>query len=394
MLFSSFYYLIAFLLWLLFIPYLLCKSRTKRYKNSVLARFFLKNNPHFEKELIHFHACSLGEVKALKPIIEKLDEDVNITTTTNTGFEEAKKLCKSPKFLPFEIFLPFWYKKQKILVVLEAELWYMLFLVAKRKNTKTILLNARMSDKSYKNYKRFKFFYKKIFALIDMVFAQTDKDKKRLIELGAKNVKVTGNIKVFQNIKKTKKLQKTKKPLLTIASSHKNEEKLLLKNLELENFQVAVVPRHPERFEKVYKFLNEFCQKRGLTLSRYSISKNFESDITLVDIIGELINIYAISDTVLLAGSFVDGIGGHNPLEPAYFGCKIVSGNYIFNQKALYKVVQNIEICKDIKKLNLHIKNAKRSYYNKEIDFKPILNLLKKYDINTTYTGYRFSSIV
>ncbi len=374
MLFASLYYLTAFFLWLVFIPYLLYKATQKKYKDSVPARFFLKNNPPFKKEFIHFHSCSLGEVRALKPIIESLNQEVNITTTTNTGFEEAQKLSSEARFLPYEIFLPFWYKKQKTLVVLEAELWFMLFFVAKKKGVKTILLNARISDNSYKNYKRFNFFYKKIFQNIDFVFAQTDKDRQRLKELGAKNIEVTGNIKVYQTIKKTKDYQKPQKPVLTLASTHEGEEIKLLKAIkDIQNYHIIIVPRHPERFDKVSQDL----EKNGFVHERFSKTKNFDSDITLVDAMGELINIYSISDTVLLGGSFVDNIGGHNPLEPAYFGCKIVSGHYYFNQKALYEVVQNIEICKDIKDINNSISKAKPTFYEKELNFEPILKVLK-----------------
>jgi len=374
MLFASFYYLLALFLWLLLIPFLLYKSTQKKYRDSIPARFFLKNNPPFKDKLIHFHACSLGEVKALKPIIDALKEPVNITTTTNTGFEEAKKLCDDPKFLPYEIFLPFWYKKQKILVVLEAELWYMLFFVAKKRCVKTILLNARISDNSYKSYKKLSFFYKKIFENIDLVLAQTQKDKERLKELGAKEIEVVGNIKVFQNIKKTKEFQKPKKPVLTLASTHDKEEIELLKSIkDISNYTVIIVPRHPERFDKVSSELTQ----NGFYHDRYSKTKNFEADITLVDTMGELINIYAISDIVLLGGSFVDGVGGHNPLEPAYFGCKIVSGKYYFNQKALYEVVQNIEICEDLKDINQHIKHAKSSFYDKDVDMDKVIKKIK-----------------
>jgi len=375
MLFATLYYIFAFFIWLLFIPFLLYKSTQKKYKDSVPARFFLKNNPPFKDSLIHFHACSLGEVKALKPIIDELDSSVNITTTTNTGFEEAKKLCRDPKFLPYEIFLPFWYKKQKLLVVLEAELWFMLFFVAKRKGIKTILLNARISDKSYKSYKRFNFFYKKIFENIDLVLAQTQKDKERLKNLGAKKIKVTGNIKVFQNIKVTKEYKKPKKQTITLASTHEGEELELLKAIDkLENYNIIIVPRHPERFEKVSSLLKE----NGYKYQKFSKSKNFESEITLVDTMGELINIYAISDIVLLGGSFVDNVGGHNPLEPAFFGCKIISGKHYFNQKALYEVVQNIEICEDLNTLSKSISVAKKSFYDKNLDLTSIINILKE----------------
>ena len=376
--FTFFYWLTAFLVWLLAIPFLLYKSREKKYAESIPARFFLKNNPPFQKELIHFHACSLGEVKALKPIIDKLSQEVTITTTTNTGIEEARKLSNQARFLPYEIFLPFWYKKQKMLVVLEAELWYMLFWVAKKRGMKTILLNARISDKSYNSYKRFKWFYKKIFQNIDYIFAQTKKDEKRLKELGAKNIKVIGNIKVYQKIKVTKKLNKPEKKVLTLASTHEKEEELLLKNLHnKKKYKIIVVPRHPERFEKVDKFLKEYAIKEGLSYAKFSDDDSLSTDIILIDKMGELINFYAISDIVLLGGSFVDGVGGHNPLEPAFFGCKIISGKYYFNQKALYEVVENIMICNDIKNINRCITLSKPTTYDKNIDFKPLIEALK-----------------
>ncbi len=369
MLFTLVYYIVAIFIWLLFIPFLLYKSTYKKYKDSIPTRFFLKNNPPFKKELIHFHSCSLGEVRALKPIIDRLNQEVNITTTTNTGFSEAKMLSSEARFLPYEIFLPFWYKKQKLLVVLEAELWYMLFLVAKTKATKTMLLNARISDKSYKSYKRLSFFYKRIFENIDLVLAQSHKDKQRLEELGAKEVRVVGNIKVFQNINVTKEYKKPKKPLLTIASSHEGEEILLLKNIkDIQNYHIAIVPRHPERFKKV---ANELEENR-YDFKLFSKEINFDSPITLVDAMGELTNIYAISDTVLLGGSFVDNIGGHNPLEPAFFGCKVVSGKYYFNQKALFEIVENLEICDDTSNLNKSIQRAKPTTYDKNIDIEEI----------------------
>jgi len=86
--------------------------------------------------------------------LDVLNEDVNISVITDTGFNEAIKYSKDVRFLPFEIFLPLWIRKQKLLVVLEAELWYMLFLLAKTNHTPTVLLNARISDNSFKSYKR------------------------------------------------------------------------------------------------------------------------------------------------------------------------------------------------------------------------------------------------
>jgi 3-deoxy-D-manno-octulosonic-acid transferase len=342
------------LLFLVALPVLLILSFKEKYKDSIPARFFLKHNPTFKKEGIWFHACSLGEVNSLKPIIEELKEDVNISVTTQTGYKSATEIKNAEvRYLPFEIFIPFWIKKQKVLVVTEAELWPMMFVVAKLKGIKTILINARVSNNSYSSYKKFSWFYRWLFSYVDEVFAQSSIDKQRLEELGAKKVIVNGNIKTFAKPKITKEYKKPNKRVVTIASSHEGEEELLLENLKLEqNEMLIVVPRHPERFDKVRNLLEKHAKKHNLSFS--TISSGLNSDIVLCDKMGELINLYKISDIVFLCGSFKDGIGGHNPLEPAYFSCKIISGEYFFNQKPLFSLVENIKICsiKELKKIN------------------------------------------
>src|SRR5690606_29046579 len=105
------------------------------------------------------HCCSFGETRAIKPLLEEVQkDDVRLSVITNTGYEEAKKITSNVRYLPFEIFLPFWVKRQKALFVMEAELWYMLFLCAKAKGSRTYLINARISDKSHRSYQRFAFF--------------------------------------------------------------------------------------------------------------------------------------------------------------------------------------------------------------------------------------------
>ena len=200
-LFSISYYMISCVIYILALPYLLFKSKNPKYKEAIPSKFFLKNNPKFKEDGIWFHSCSMGETKAIKPLIDYFKEEANVSVITNTGFEEALKLTSNVRYLPYEMFLPFWINKQKVLVVMEAELWFMLFLFAKRKGAKTFLINARISDKSYDSYKRFSFFYKRIFKNIDKVFAQSNIDKKRLEELGATNVEVLGNIKLAQEPK-------------------------------------------------------------------------------------------------------------------------------------------------------------------------------------------------
>ncbi|MGB3750468.1 MAG: lipid IV(A) 3-deoxy-D-manno-octulosonic acid transferase [Arcobacteraceae bacterium] len=378
--FKYFYYLLALGLYLIAIPYLLFKSRNKKYTEAIPAKFFLTQNPPFEENKIWFHSCSMGETKALKPIIDMFSKDeINLSVITNTGFEQAKSMTKNVRYLPFEIFLPFWIKKQKILLVMEAELWYMLFLTAFSNGTKTVLINARINDRSYESYKKYEFFYKQLFKYVNKVFAQSETDKLRLEDLGAKNVEVIGNIKLASLPKITKKLVKPQGIIITAGSTHKTEEELILKAWDKNQGKLLLVPRHPERFEEVFNLIELMYKNSDISYHKYSVNKNFESDIVLVDVMGELINIYAISDVVILGGGFIKTAGGHNPIEPAFFNNIVISGDVIFNQKSLFECVNDYYLIKnDELKIYLDdIKNLKKSSLGKAGTVEPILKYIK-----------------
>lgn len=379
-LFSIFYYLVLSFIYILAIPYLIFKSRNSKYRQAIPAKFFLKDNVPFKENGIWFHSCSMGETKAIKSLIENYLENANISVITNTGFEEAKKISLNVRYLPFEIFLPFWVNKQKVLVVMEAELWYLLFLFAKKKGAKTLLINARISDKSYKSYKRFSFFYKRIFQNIDKVFAQSEVDKYRLEELGASNVEVIGNIKLAQLPKVNIELEKPKQVVITAASTHENEEKLILDAYKKEQGKLIIVPRHPERFEKVHLQILEFIKDKNISYQRYSIKDDFDSDIILVDKMGILNDIYAISDVVILGGAF-EKIGGHNPIEPAFFNCKIISGKNIFNQKSLFDCIKNYYLIEndELGEYLNNIKNLEKPILTKAGSLEPIIKEINKW---------------
>ena len=375
-LFFIVYYIFALIIYIISLPFLFFLLFESKYKKSIPARFFLYKNPPFTKKRYWFHACSLGETKALKPIIDKFKE-VNLSVITNTGFEEAKKYKNAKvRFLPYEIFLPFWIRECEKLIVLEAELWYMLFLYAKKRCKKTVLLNARISQKSYPKYLKFKWFYKRIFENIDLVLAQSEEDKEKLISLGAKNIEIIGNIKTIFSPKITTKYIK-KKPILVIASTHENEEELILNNIPLNDYQVVVVPRHPERFDGVYKIMQKYGNvKRATELKMENGECELKDKLILMDKMGELVNLYAIADIVILGGSFVDNVGGHNPIEAAYFNTPIISGEFIFNQKALYSEVENIEICKP-EEIKVKLKNLKPTFIKRKCNLEKIINRIE-----------------
>nr|WP_024953743.1 lipid IV(A) 3-deoxy-D-manno-octulosonic acid transferase [Sulfurospirillum arcachonense] len=369
-----FYYSLVVLVYIIALPVLIILCFKQKYKISIPSRFFLKNNSAFKNEGIWFHACSLGEVNSLKPIFKELkEENINLSVITGTGYKAAKEIeGLHVRFLPFELFLPFWINKQKTLVVCEAELWPMLFIVSKLKGIKTILINARVSDNSYNSYKKFSWFYKWIFGSIDEVFAQSGIDKERLEELGAKKVKVNGNIKTFSKPVVTKEYIKPRKKVIVVASSHESEEQMICENLKLKDDEMLiVVPRHPERFASVDKLLQHFTKEKKLTYSKLSVGDDLNKNVVLCDKMGELVNLLAISDIVILCGSFIDGIGGHNPLEPAFFGKKIISGPYTFNQKALFSLVENIKVCSidELKDINFDGLQASKVLHVGNINF-------------------------
>jgi 3-deoxy-D-manno-octulosonic-acid transferase len=373
-LFSFFYYSLATLLYIIALPFIVYKSRTSKYKNALPSRFFLRNNAPFDKKGIWFHCCSFGETKALAPIIEKLEDEVNISVITNTGFEEAQKLTNNVRYLPYEIFLPFWIRQQKVLVVMEAELWYLLFLTAFNNGIKTVLINARISDRSVHSYRRFAWFYKRIFDCIDITYAQSPLDKERLENLGAKNVHVAGNIKLSVLPKVTKNYEKPDVFTVTLGSSHENEEALVLDAYNEEIEKLIVVPRHPERFETVHELLSTFARKHNKSYNRFSVNESLDAQIVLVDVMGALNNIYAISDCVILGGAF-EKIGGHNPVEPAFFNCAIITGKHYFNQKPLFECINAYTVLEndELKDCLKHVKDIVPSSLKQIGDISPII---------------------
>jgi 3-deoxy-D-manno-octulosonic-acid transferase len=369
-------------LYILALPLLIYLSFRPKYKESIPSRFFLFNNSKFkESDGIWFHVCSLGEARALKPILKALNRnDIKITTITQTGQTEAKKYNADVRYLPYEMFLPFWMKKQKLLIVLEAEFWFMLIFWAYVRGSKVILLNARISDKSASKYLKLAWFYKKMLDKVEIVYAQSEADKNRFLALGAKDIEVIGNIKLATEIELTHEYEKPECEVIVAGSTHEGEEEGILKSFlqyrKSNSAKLILVPRHPERFESVYALIELYAKKANLTFSRFSDRKSFESDLVLVDMMGELNNIYAISDISILGGAFREDVGGHNPLEPAYFGCKIITGKHYFHQKELFKYLQNVQYV-DLDEIKTALEKAKNlpiSKVEEKINLEPIID--------------------
>ncbi|WP_455757658.1 lipid IV(A) 3-deoxy-D-manno-octulosonic acid transferase [Sulfurimonas sp.] len=383
--FSILYYTLSVLLYIIALPLLVYLSFKPKYKESIPSRFFLFKNPSFEYEDgIWFHVCSFGEAKALKPILDLLkDKDIKITTVTHTGQAQARKYGVDVRYLPYEMFLPFWAKKQRVLVVLEAEFWYMLFSVMSAKGARVILLNARISEKSAKKYLQFAWFYKKMLRHVEIIYAQSEADKNRFIALGAQNIEVVGNIKLAGEIKKTKEYKKPDAEVIVAGSTHESEEESVLKAFveyrKQGDSRLIVVPRHPERFDSVYELMSQYASIHSLSLSRFSTCQDFKSDMVLVDTMGELNNIYAISDIAIVGGAFKEKVGGHNPLEPAFFGCKIITGKHFHDQRELYKYVHHVQYVErdEIHKALMACGNLPPSMVEETINLEPVIEKIR-----------------
>ncbi|MBU1667622.1 lipid IV(A) 3-deoxy-D-manno-octulosonic acid transferase [bacterium] len=381
------YTFIISIAYIIVLPFLFLFSQQKlKYNVSIPARFFLKKNPSLTPNGIWFHVCSFGEARAIYSLLDALPKEaLRLTTTTQTGYEAIKKKQEEEsRYLPFEPLLFSWLKSQKVLVVMEAEFWYLLFALAKKRGAKTLLINARMSDRSFHKYKRMAWLYRKIFLYIDEVYAQSQIDKERLEQLGAKNVQVIGNIKLADITPARKALSKPKALLVCAASTHEGEEQLILDAFvklkeEEPEARLIVVPRHPERFSKVSSLVEMYATEHHYTWHNYSQNEALNSDIIVVDVLGELVNFYAISDIVILGGAFAK-VGGHNAAEAAQFGCKIISGQHYFNQRDIFSMIEGIAIVTEnnlARRLQQHAQLIPTKIMQRT-DIKPIIDSINE----------------
>ncbi len=380
--FDFFYTFLAITLFGIALPFILFLSFKKKYRRSIPSRFFLWNNPPFEENDIWFHVCSLGEAKAIGAILERLEGlKIAISTITHTGYEAASKYAAQVRYLPFEPWLWFWIRRPKTVVILEAEFWYLLFSICTFRGARVIALNARISDRSFPKYYKMKWFYTRLFDKCELILCQSREDMARFIALGARNVEVVGNIKLAQKVEATKTYLKPDGLLIVAGSTHEGEEEGILRGFmeyRVRNpyAKLLIVPRHPERFAKVAQLIERTAPDNSF--SRWSQTQSIDADITLIDAMGELNNLYAISDIAILGGAF-SPIGGHNPLEPAHFGCKIITGKHIFLQRELFKYVSHVQFVEidGISEALISAETLPPSQVNATIDLERVMECLQ-----------------
>ena len=339
--------------------------RYKRYRTGWDQRFgkISRRSPH--KKCIWLHAVSVGEVNAAKTIIKQLenkfgDFEIVISTTTDTGFARATNLFSENHqvfYFPFDFS---WIMRRafrnirpSVCLLMELEIWPNFVQFAQQSNIPVIVVNGRMSDKSFPRYQKIKPLVKKMFGKISLTLAQTEQYAQRFKELGCQDEKVivTGSLK-YDTAQITDKVQGSdaiasqlnigSERLWIAGGTGNNEEKILLDVYEelkqdsrFADLCLVIVPRKPERFDEVAQLI----ERRGLPLIRYSRIKNNTAPpptdnqaIILGDTMGDLRKFYSLAAIIFVGRSLVP-MGGSDMVEAAALGKCTVFGPHAFNFK-------------------------------------------------------------
>lgn len=325
------------------------KSRKNPAYRARLSERFALNTPTTQSA-IWLHTVSVGEFIATLPLIEQLlaqEETLLITTTTPTGSAMVQeKLGRRVKhcYLPFDtrwIMQRFIRRAQpRVAVFVETEIWANTLYILKKNTIPSLLINARLSEKSYSGYAKMGTFARETLAYFDEIACQNAVSQDRFTRLGG-TASVLGNLKFDLRTptdlaeKQTQLRQAIgNRSFIVAASTHQGEETILLNALHHseESRLLVIAPRHPERS----KAIMEIAKKRGILTEYYTTATTLSDNtqVLIVDTLGQLLTFYSLADYAIIGGSFVPR-GGHNPLEAALFATPCCIGEYTFNFESL-----------------------------------------------------------
>ncbi|MDC0205544.1 3-deoxy-D-manno-octulosonic acid transferase [Pelagibacteraceae bacterium] len=343
------------------------KEHSTRYKEK-LSKITLEKEKGL---LIWFHVASVGEGLSILPLVKILEKEekvksILITSITLSSSEVFKKKISQSKkiihqFLPLDIpvfidkFLNHW--QPDLSIFIDSEIWPNLILKIKIKNIPLLLINARITKKTFLRWNSASSFAEKIFKKFDLFIVANKETEKYLKDLGGKNIKNYGNLKFIKseldvdekiNINNLKKIMHRK--MWCAASTHPSEEIFCAKTHSLlkkkyQNILTIIIPRHINRVRDIEIELN----KLNLTTCLYSKFEeiNNNTDILIVDAYGETAKIFQVAKYVFLGGSLIKH-GGHNPIEPSRLGCKIFHGQSIENFTEIYEFLRSLKITNQI----------------------------------------------
>ena len=322
---------------------------------------------------IWVHAVSVGEVQAAAPLVRELhrknpDIPIVITTVTPTGARRASELfgdcaihCYVPYDLPGSVARFFDAARPALAIIIETELWPTLYHECGKRRVPLVLASARISPRSVSKYRLFVGLFREALSHGIVIAAQSEKDAERFRLLGAppERTHVIGNIKfdfelpasVLTEGRAIREANASQRPIWVAASTHPDEEEKMLDAHERLCRQypgalLILAPRHPERFGLIATIL----RKRGVSFITRSSGKlcTPETEVFLLDTLGELPVFYAACDVAFVAGSLVP-IGGHNMLEPAALGIPVLTGPYTFNTEDIAGMLAEVGAMREVK---------------------------------------------
>ena len=356
-----------FLILIVFIRKFLGKEDSLRYKEKIFSSYFKvdKNN---QSKLIWFHAASLGELKSIFPIVKELNKRKNIEflitsvslSSSLLAEEEFKKIPNvKHRFFPIDVFflmkkfLSLW--KPDAIFLVDSEIWPNLILLAKKNKIPLVLINARITNKTFKRWNLVPDFARKIFNSFDICLSSSMETKKYLDILNAKNVSFAGNLKLISDINKNDIIDinaefLSKNRFWIAASTHEGEDEFCIQtHLKLKekfkNIYTIIAPRHIERSKKIFSF----CQKNNLNCQLLGKNDKIFSDkeIIIVNSYGLLSSYFKFAKSVFIGKSTLpkfEKVGGQSPIEAAFLGCKVYHGPFVYNFREIYEIFEKNNI--------------------------------------------------
>jgi len=355
----------------LFLRKLKKKEHPSRYKEK-LSQI---NIPRGEGFLLWCHVASVGEAMSILPLIENFEQEekikkILITTITLSSaqvlqkkFEQNTKIIH--QFLPLDVpkfvnqFLDHW--SPNLSIFIDSEIWPNLIFHIKKKNIPLLLVNGRITKKTFLRWNFFEKFAKETFEKFDLCLVANKETENHLKMLGAKNIKNYGNLKFartksnFENKLDSTFLNKIKnRKIWCAASTHPSEEMFCAKtHLKLkktyENILTIIIPRHIDRVKTIFEDLSNFNLK--ITLYSNWNQINDSTDILIINTYGEAVKLYEISKCVLLGKSLIKSLrndSGQNPIEPARLGCKIFHGPNVTNFTDVYEYLKSLGVTNEV----------------------------------------------
>jgi len=406
-----------FLIILFYVPYIFLiffrRFVKKEHKIKYKEKIFISNFKRPEGFLFWFHVASIGEFKSILPIIDfylkqNIKNNFLITTVTLSSFSELKKKYGSNnrvmhQFLPYDFkflinnFFKNW--RPDIVSFVDSEIWPNFILKIKEEKIPLILLNARITKKSFLRWRTVKTLSNKIFGSFSLCISSSKDTSDYLSILGAKNIKFFGNIKFCSTVEnKAKETEQFRsiinKKTWCAVSTHKNEEDLCGKvhgiaKKSVENILTIIIPRHIHRIERIYSNLRDLGFKVQIKKENEPINNSV--DIVLVNYYGAVSKYFKYFKQIFIGKSMLkkfENSGGQNPIDAAKMGCHIYHGPYVYNFKDIYQFL-------DESKLSEEIKNpeslANKLIKNFQIDLKTDNEKIKKLDV---YSNKIFDNII